>query len=51
MKEPILIGVPNLHRASLLLMALAAAAETSRQPEKPQGNRTERRRNGKGKRK
>jgi len=51
MKEPIRIGVPNPRRPSLLLMALAAVAETSKQPESLHGNRAERRRNQKGKRK
>ena len=53
MKEQIRIGVPNPRRASLL-MALAAAlqvGQSEKQPESLHGNRAQRRKNQKGKRK
>lgn len=53
MKEPIRIGLSKPSRTPLLAMAamLAAALETSQQPESLYGNRAQRRKNQKGKRK
>lgn len=51
MKEQVRIGLSKPSRTPLLTMALmlAAALETSKQPESLHGNRAERRRNQKGK--
>lgn len=53
MKEQVRIGLSKPSRTPLLAMAamLSAALETSQQPESLYGNRAERRRNQKGKRK
>ena len=53
MKKQVRIGLSTSSRTPLLAMALmlAAALETSQQPESLYGNRAERRRNQKGKRK
>ena len=52
MKKQTRVGVANPRPAPLALIAAAlmAAAPPTRQPEKPQGNRAERRRQMKGKR-